>query len=167
MNIEFDFTNSEDGDISSYSYLSAFDFLSRRRKPIGLLTIKNAKINKQFLNQWIKSTNGYRTTVIHVTFDNCNFTELSPIEICNFIFRFIRTISMKIEGKCDHFIHELLEDDRIQKLHNIRIINNKKIELDDEILLTRLFKPGELEVLELKNIVLSHLFVNRLIQVSF
>ncbi|KAE9550547.1 hypothetical protein FO519_006239 [Halicephalobus sp. NKZ332] len=165
MNVDFDFSNSEDGEvISEITYHSVFDFLSRRKFPIGLLTIKNAQINRKFLQKWRKSTDGFRTTVIHVTFEECDFRELEPLEICNFLFRYIRCISMKIEGKVDFFLKELLIDERITRLHNVRIYSRRKIQLEDDIVLRRLFEPGELVFMELRKIRLSPEFVNKLIQ---
>ena len=167
MNIDFDFSNSDDGEvISDINYHSVFDFLSRRKSPIGLLTVKHALINRKFLQKWRKSTDGYRTTVIHVTFEGCDFKELEPLEICNFLFRYVRCISMKIEGKVDFFLRDFLTDERITRLHNVRVCSRRKIELDDDVLLARLFNPGELVFMELRKIVLSPEFVNKLIQVS-
>uniref|UniRef100_A0AC34FKF4 Uncharacterized protein n=1 Tax=Panagrolaimus sp. ES5 TaxID=591445 RepID=A0AC34FKF4_9BILA len=173
MSIEVDFGTSPSSnqlsplsaETSSYN---PFNYLRQRnttkRAPFNLLTIKNAIITQKFLQKWRQATNGYKTTVIHVTFENCDFSNLEAKDVCNFIFGYIRAISVKIEGDVNTFLEEFFEDDRIQKLQNVRIICDKNINLDDKILLNRIFRPGNLQVLELRKILLSELFVNKFIQ---
>lgn len=166
MNVEFDFSTSEDGILASTSADSVFDFLAQRKVPIGLLTIKNAIIDRRFLQKWRKATDGFRTAVIHVTFEHCHFGNLSSTEVCNFLFRYIRAISMKIEGRVESFFSTMLNDDRISRLHNLRVYSKIKIPIDDDLLLARLFKSGELQVLDFRKVQLSPEFVNKLIHVS-
>uniref|UniRef100_A0AC35FUY6 F-box associated domain-containing protein n=1 Tax=Panagrolaimus sp. PS1159 TaxID=55785 RepID=A0AC35FUY6_9BILA len=174
MSIEIDFGISPSGNnlspSSAETPLNPFNYLRQRntikRAPFNLLTIKNAEITQKFLHKWRQATNGFKITVIHVTFENCDFTNLTPKDVCNFIFGYIRAISVKIDGEVNTFLEEFFEDDRIQKLQNVRIICDKNINLDDKILLNRIFRPGNLQVLELRKIILSECFVNKFIQVS-
>uniref|UniRef100_A0A7E4UWA1 FBA_2 domain-containing protein n=1 Tax=Panagrellus redivivus TaxID=6233 RepID=A0A7E4UWA1_PANRE len=158
MTLEINFTNATAG----------FDVLQKyaasTSRPLNSLTITNAKVTREFLNSWQKATNGYKTSALHVTILNCDFDSVPAYDIGNFCFGFFRSIAMKVEGDVDHFLEALYIDERITQLHNLRIISTTTINIDEGRFLNRIFRPGTLEVVELRGVNFSETFINKLIQ---